>query len=517
MEQLIKYLDSIKKLNNENINEYIELIDEISTKDKIEVVVTGELSNGKSTLINALLKRDILPTGIGATTSKIIFIQKGESRVVSDNSETLLKNSDDENAEIIEDIIKTNSNGKVYIYLNDFLFDNIVLIDTPGVNDTNEERKLLTYGYAPYSDVVIFLADITKGFTKFEKEFFENLHESIKEKTFVLFNKIDTIKKYDKNKPNEYLASIGLKDLKSYGISASLALDGILDKNNQDIEISQIEEFLSDLKEFMNKTDKNELLKARAIKILNKINELANEQIGSYLRHYDSDLNEVIDELTKVEENLKKLSSQFKIKKREVGIEVAKMTTDIYNSFADLQTHLEAKLNILYNVDTKVEFLQTKLKHLIDEALKEIEKISKGTFESLNFSMMEFKNIDIAMFQLEKKLSILSKTNKKLSPLIEKIFKLKKLEDIDIVIKSYIKNMLNKIEESIEASIAKLEEELQWQLKEKLEKLEAKRVAMQSLIEEKRELKDKKSQTKEVIQKELKEINELFRELKESI
>ncbi len=40
----------------------------------MEVAITGQFSAGKSTFLNALLSRNILPTGITPVTSKVNFI-----------------------------------------------------------------------------------------------------------------------------------------------------------------------------------------------------------------------------------------------------------------------------------------------------------------------------------------------------------------------------------------------------------------------------------------------------------
>ncbi len=513
MRKFQEYFNALEKLNNENIDNYIKLIDKINSKDKIELVVIGELSNGKSTLINTLINRDILPTGVGATTSKIISIQKGSNKIISDKKELLLSNNDDKNAELIEELITSNKDGKIYIYLNDFIFENTILIDTPGVNDTNEERKLLTYEYAPYSDIVIFIADISKGFTKFEKEFFDNIHESIKEKTFILFNKIDSIKNYKVNAPKNYLKSIGFENFRAYGISASLALDGILDNNSEALKKSQIQEFLNDLKEYIKNNSKNEILKARVVKILNKINDLANEQISNYIKYYNKDIDSVNLELKNVEKNLTQLNREFNIKKRELNTRVGEITAIIYKIFSDLKSKLKAKLNALYNIDRKIEFLQNRFKFLVDEALEEISKNTKGIFQKIYIANIEFKNSDILLYKIETKLNTLSKTNERLTPIINRYFKLKKLDNIDDNIKNYVYKTLNKIEGELDLTIDKIESDINWQLKEKLEIIEAKKLGINKLLQEKQKSKNITDKSKSLKKEELKELNLLFSKL----
>lgn len=49
-------------------------MEKVISRDQMKVVFFGRTSNGKSTVINALLKEKILPVGIGATTRCFICV-----------------------------------------------------------------------------------------------------------------------------------------------------------------------------------------------------------------------------------------------------------------------------------------------------------------------------------------------------------------------------------------------------------------------------------------------------------
>ena len=53
-----------------------QLFDKLLRRSKypMEVAIVGQFSSGKSTFLNALLSKDILPTGITPVTSKVNFI-----------------------------------------------------------------------------------------------------------------------------------------------------------------------------------------------------------------------------------------------------------------------------------------------------------------------------------------------------------------------------------------------------------------------------------------------------------
>ena len=56
--------------------------------DRFNLVVLGEFKRGKSTLINALLGRNVLPTGVIPLTSVVTTISAGERRAAARSAST---------------------------------------------------------------------------------------------------------------------------------------------------------------------------------------------------------------------------------------------------------------------------------------------------------------------------------------------------------------------------------------------------------------------------------------------
>jgi predicted GTPase len=131
--------------------------------ERFHLVVLGEFNHGKSTFVNALLGHDALPTGITPTTAAInhvIYSPHVKARVVtSDGEATDLTPSE------IKDWVTVAGGRAADVafvevgYPAELLKNNVVLVDTPGVNDLNEQRAEVTYGYVPRADAVIFLLD----------------------------------------------------------------------------------------------------------------------------------------------------------------------------------------------------------------------------------------------------------------------------------------------------------------------------------------------------------------------
>ena len=59
------------------------------------------------------------------------------------------------------------------VHPSPLLANRLTIVDTPGVNDINEQRAEITYGYLPRADAAIFLLDATQILTASERQFLE--------------------------------------------------------------------------------------------------------------------------------------------------------------------------------------------------------------------------------------------------------------------------------------------------------------------------------------------------------
>ena len=90
LDKRIKQIVRLYRDFEEECDPKIDQIDRIHLRKKVEdleqgrflLVVTGEVSSGKSTFINALLGEELLPTGVEQTTSAIINLRYGEEKTL---------------------------------------------------------------------------------------------------------------------------------------------------------------------------------------------------------------------------------------------------------------------------------------------------------------------------------------------------------------------------------------------------------------------------------------------------
>ena len=161
---------------------------------RMTMVVLGEFNHGKSTAINALLQSEVLPTGITPTTSVITHITKGDGDV------RLIKQDSVEEidpAKFGEHVTEDAADDLRYVEIeveSAFLFDGLIVVDTPGVNDISKQKVEITYGYVPRADVIIYVLDSTQALKRSEIQFIENrLIKNQHDRVFFLLGKTDAL------------------------------------------------------------------------------------------------------------------------------------------------------------------------------------------------------------------------------------------------------------------------------------------------------------------------------------
>jgi small GTP-binding protein len=151
--------------------------------ERFTVVVLGEFNHGKSTFINALLGGPVLPTGITPTTALLSHISQGAKVTATLVLESGARKAIDAKA-LGEWLTVDGAAGKDkgakdavhHVELThpaEILGDRVTIVDTPGVNDINEQRAEITYGYLPRADAAVFLLDATQILSASERQFLE--------------------------------------------------------------------------------------------------------------------------------------------------------------------------------------------------------------------------------------------------------------------------------------------------------------------------------------------------------
>ncbi|MFV8829913.1 dynamin family protein [Alkalihalobacterium sp. APHAB7] len=213
--KLIDKLDhySIVLKDMENDLEYKKILGlkEQILQDQFQVVVVGEFSRGKSTFINALLGKRILPSSAKPTTATLNVITYSEDPFIhlhfhnekkqpmNVSEETFKKlvapkdplQGDEESEKEYEQqmqILKSIKYAELGHPLS-FCSSGVTIIDTPGTNDLDPAREQVTNNIIPKSDAAILILSAIKILSESEISFLrDRLLANDIQKIFIVIN-----------------------------------------------------------------------------------------------------------------------------------------------------------------------------------------------------------------------------------------------------------------------------------------------------------------------------------------
>lgn len=220
-------------------------------KEPMKVAITGQFSSGKSTFLNALLAKNVLPTGITPVTSKVNYIRYGDAFKIKVRYKDGI-----EEYHNVEDISKfTDQRGNVeeieYLTLYaplDVLKD-IVFVDTPGLNSNSHADTEITQKVLKEVDGIIWLSLIDNAGKMSESEVLEEYLDEYQNKSLCVLNQKDKFSQEQIAQTLEYVKTAFSKYFKTViPISALQALKSRVHDKNVLIQEEQ-EKFLKRIEE----------------------------------------------------------------------------------------------------------------------------------------------------------------------------------------------------------------------------------------------------------------------------
>lgn len=339
-----------------------DLIIDLENNEHI-ITVLGEFKRGKSTLMNALIHQQLLPSDVTPTTATINIIKHADFSSLK----VYLENGDVLEKQLVKEELQkmTFSNGSDFTHINHVEIsmpfsqfgENVVLVDTPGVGDLNEHRIDVTYSYIPRSSVVIFVIDCTTPLRRSELDYLKNhvvpnlFGELIIVANF--YDRIDEeeweeeIEEYIQKKLNKALGNV------PYTLFALSAKDAVNDEDE-----GQFEDFEKEIHQVIQNGQANK------------------EKIKSYERR----LSTIIESVTVEIEILQGLrnASEEEIIKAQAELEAFKKQAQLHEQTIE-QYISKRKEEIIAMLRKSVNTFDSRLSDLI---LQEIEDYPGGKFKN---------------------------------------------------------------------------------------------------------------------------------------
>ncbi|MEZ4226938.1 MAG: dynamin family protein [Polyangiaceae bacterium] len=255
LEHLVALTTLAREVGAESLAQRVQsdVVDKLE-QGRFHLVVVGEFNHGKTTFVNALLGDAVLPVGVTPTTALIHHIVWGDERSAR------RVGSGGESREVPFDRVRDFAVGAAesrddlgYLEVSfpaQLLRDDIVLVDTPGVNDLSLTRAEITYGYVPRSDAVLFVLDAGQPLKESERQFLQHqLIEKNRDKIVFVVAKTDIWSEAERSEALDYvrrrLAEL-VQEPPIFPVRAQAALRGEHDASGIPELVAHLQRFLAE-------------------------------------------------------------------------------------------------------------------------------------------------------------------------------------------------------------------------------------------------------------------------------
>jgi GTP-binding protein EngB required for normal cell division len=206
-------------------------------EDRFHLAVVGQFKRGKSSLMNAILGRALLPTGALPVTSVVTTVRYGSpvrAIVVRDG---LLYPEEVPVSRVAEFITEQGNPANVKRVRSatieapvPFLRRGLHFIDTPGVGTADDRTTAATLAALPDADAVIFVTASDAPFSAAELQFVDRIRQDVR-KFFFVVNKMDLLGNRDGQDVVAYATRVlsnrlGIDGVQLFPVSATRALAG---------------------------------------------------------------------------------------------------------------------------------------------------------------------------------------------------------------------------------------------------------------------------------------------------
>jgi small GTP-binding protein len=283
-------------------------------EERFSLVVLGEFNHGKSTFINALLGESLLPVGITPTTAVLAQIRHGAAvraeAVYESGARRPIEPARLGDWLTVEGAAARKPEGieggdplahVEIVHPSPLLEDQVTIVDTPGVNDINEQRAEITYGYVPRADAVLFLLDAGQILTASERQFLEErILRSSRDRLVFVVTKVDRLDPADLEEAlafaRKHLRTI-VGDPVVFPISAKRALAG-------DKAAGRLEPLLAHLRLSLG-AERRRLLFDHSLNDASRLAGFVRQSLGMRRRSLELPIGELAERVGRAQERLK--------------------------------------------------------------------------------------------------------------------------------------------------------------------------------------------------------------------
>ena len=352
----------------------------IRAKEPMKVAITGQFSSGKSTFLNALMAKNILPTGITPVTSKVNYIRYGDELKIR----VKYKDGRDEYHDVehisrftdqrhgVEDIDYLT----LYSPLN--MLKDIVFVDTPGLNSLAHTDTQTTIKVLNEVDGIIWLTLLDNAGKMSEERVLKRYLSKYKNKSLCVLNQKDKFSKDEVKKSVAYVKkSFSQFFSEVVPISAKQALKS---RSSDKIVLMDeaLDEFIKALHVELQKnlqTDNSEVVQKAYSSYNQKIKEIMQSDLSKNIELAKESNIALVIKFIKEEIQPRAIESKEYAIKKELNTICQKIITQ-YQIFLKIYSELKDEV-LAFDVLSQEQFLNAKREFSLDlkEAYLNIKQI----------------------------------------------------------------------------------------------------------------------------------------------
>ena len=306
-------------------------------EDRFNLVVVGQFSRGKSSLMNAILGVDRLPTGVLPLTSMITTVSYAdEERVLVRQKGSSLPH-EIPLAELSQYVTQERNPGnRKKVELAEIQLPAELLrlgfhfIDTPGIGSAITENTRTTTEFLPEADAVIFVTSCESPLTEAEMHFLDQVRAHVR-KIFLVVNKSDLISPDQRDAVAAFARdkigdALGACSPLIFLVSARDGLEGKQNDESDKLAASGLPRLEQSLVDFLNTEKSGEFL----LRVIDRTSDIMHRQkaeaeVARMLRSDRNRLPALEHQLTVTTEHLRQeLSQTAEVLKARLRTEISR-------------------------------------------------------------------------------------------------------------------------------------------------------------------------------------------------
>jgi GTP-binding protein EngB required for normal cell division len=232
----------IKERGNERRAEQCQELMVKLAEDRFTLAVLGQFKRGKSSLMNAIMGREVLPVGVLPLTSAITVLKYGPAERLVIQRDALSYPQEAPLSQLAEYVTENGNPGNVKRVRTaclelplPFLRRGMEFVDTPGIGSAIEANTATTYGFLPNCDATVFVTSVDTPLTAIEVEFLQRIRQYV-HKVFFVINKTDLLGETERQEVLDFIQNaihqqVQDNTVKVFPLSSRLGLTARLNGN----------------------------------------------------------------------------------------------------------------------------------------------------------------------------------------------------------------------------------------------------------------------------------------------